>query len=316
MGTRTFGHYEPPRPARELTAISADGARLHVEVHGEATHPAVVLAHGWTCSTAFWGAVIRELTAAGHRVVVYDQRGHGRSPGTARTAPYGPEVLADDLCAVLEAALAPGEQAVIGGHSMGAMTIIAAAGRPTLRQRAAAVMLCSTGARGLTVASQVVPVSSDALRDRLHRIILLASLPLGPVTPLSKKVLKYGTMGVSSTPEQIGFIARTVHACPARERAAWGKVLARLDILAQAADLDVPTAVVAGDSDRLTPFRLVEEIAEKLSKCVELKKLPGRGHMTPVESSAEISGTLAGLVRDHLAVGRAGSGTEEKEGTL
>ena len=316
MGTQTFGHYEPPRPARELTAVSADGARLHVEVHGEAAHPAVVLAHGWTCSTPFWGAVIRELTADGHRVVVYDQRGHGSSPGTARTAPYGPEVLADDLCAVLEAALAPGEQAVVGGHSMGAMTIIAAAGRPTLRQRAAAVMLCSTGARGLTVSSQVVPFASDALRDRAHRLILLAPLPLGPVTPLSKKLLKYGTTGASSTSEQIGFIARTVHACPARERAAWGKVLAGLDILDQAADLDVPAAVVAGDSDRLTPFRLVEEIAERLPKCVELKKLPGRGHMTPVESSAEISGTLAGLVRNHLAVGRAGTGSEKKEGTL
>lgn len=313
MSAQTFGHYEPPLPTRESTAVSADGARIHVEVHGEAGRPAVVLAHGWTCSTAFWGAVIRELTAAGHRVVVYDQRGHGRSPGTAQTAPYGPEVLADDLCAVLEEALEPGERAVVGGHSMGAMTIIAAAGRPTLRQRAAALMLCSTGARGLTAASQVVPVKPEALRDRLHRLVLLAALPLGPVTPVSKKILKYGTMGAGSTPEQVGFVARTVHACPTRERAAWGKVLAGLDILEQAADLDVPTAVIAGDRDRLTPFRLAEDIAGKLPDCVELKKLPGRGHMTPVETSAEISGALAGLVRDHL---RAARPAEDKEGTL
>lgn len=28
------GPYAPPAPARTLTALSADGARLHVEVHG------------------------------------------------------------------------------------------------------------------------------------------------------------------------------------------------------------------------------------------------------------------------------------------
>ncbi|MDV9194764.1 alpha/beta fold hydrolase, partial [Streptomyces sp. Wh19] len=44
----------PPVPARELTVRSADGARIHVEVHGRDGAPAVVLAHGWTCSTRFW----------------------------------------------------------------------------------------------------------------------------------------------------------------------------------------------------------------------------------------------------------------------
>ena len=125
--SRPAGPYDLPAAARELTATSADGARLHVEVHGREQDPAVVLIHGWTCRTGFWAPVVRELTQTGHRVVAYDQRGHGRSPGADPRA-YGPEVLADDLCAVLDAALRPGERAVLGGHSMGAMTLVAAAG--------------------------------------------------------------------------------------------------------------------------------------------------------------------------------------------
>ncbi|MDV9192249.1 alpha/beta fold hydrolase, partial [Streptomyces sp. SR27] len=111
--------------SRELTAVSADGARIHVEVYGPEGAPAVVLSHGWTCSIAFWAEQIRAL-AADHRVIAYDQRGHGRSPAPAGPAGYSTRALADDLEAVLAATLAPGEKAVVAGHSMGGMTLMAA----------------------------------------------------------------------------------------------------------------------------------------------------------------------------------------------
>ena len=43
--------------------------------HGEA----VVLIHGWPCSSMVWEDLRAELLAAGHRVVTYDRRGFGRS---------------------------------------------------------------------------------------------------------------------------------------------------------------------------------------------------------------------------------------------
>ncbi|HET6858621.1 MAG TPA: alpha/beta fold hydrolase, partial [Streptomyces sp.] len=142
-------------PTHELTAVSADGSRLHVEVHGPDEAPAIVLAHGWTCSTLFWDAQIRAL-AGEYRVIVYDQRGHGRTPAAAQGG-YSTDALADDLEAVLSTALAPGEKALLAGHSMGGMTMMAAAGRPGFEEHAAAVLLCSTGSSRLVGESLILP---------------------------------------------------------------------------------------------------------------------------------------------------------------
>ncbi len=294
--------YDPPAPRRETTAVSADGARLHVEEHGPVDGPAVVLAHGWTCSTAFWAPVVRALVADGHRVVVYDQRGHGRSPA-ADPKRYSTHMLADDLCAVLDTVLGPGEQAVLGGHSMGAMTLMAAADRPRLKECAAAVLLCNTGPSRLVREARVVPLSAKGVRTWLQRKLLGTGAPLGPVTPVSRKILKYGTMGPASTPEQVEACARIVHACPRKVRAAWSHVLDTLDLDAELARLTKPTAVIAGGADRLTPAVHGRRIAAALPNCTGLTELPGRGHMAPVEEPEAITAVLTGLVREHLGTG-------------
>ena len=286
------GPYAPPAPARELTAVSADGARLHVEVHGPEGAPAVVLAHGWTCSTAFWAAQIRAL-AADHRVIAYDQRGHGRSPASPAC---GTEALADDLEAVLAATLAPGEKAVVAGHSMGGMTVMAASGRPRFREHAAAVLLCSTGSSDLVARSTLLPLKPGRLRTRLTRQILGSRAPLGPVTPLARRILKFGTMGPGSAPHMVEACAHIVHACPRKVRYAWSQVLDLLDLDHGVRELTVPTAVVMGTADRLTPPVHGRSLAAALPDCAGVTELPGVGHMTPVEAPELVTGKIRELV--------------------
>ncbi|MET7473484.1 alpha/beta hydrolase [Streptomyces sp. NPDC005648] len=292
------GPYAPPAPARELVAVSADGARLHVEIHGPEGAPAVVLAHGWTCSTAFWAAQIRDL-AVDHRVIAYDQRGHGRSPASPVCST---EALADDLEAVLKASLAPGEKAVIAGHSMGGMTVMAAAGRPAFREHAAAVLLCSTGSSRLVAESTVVPIRAGRLRTWLTRRILGARAPLGPVTPVARRILKYGTMGPGSAPHMVEACARIVHACPRKVRHAWSQVLALLDLDHGVRELRVPTAVVVGTADRLSPPVHARALVAALPNCVGSTELPGVGHMSPVEAPELVSGRIRELVTTYATI--------------
>ncbi|MDX3750593.1 alpha/beta hydrolase [Streptomyces sp. AK08-02] len=294
------GPYAPPVPSRELTAVSADGARLHVEVHGVADGPVVVLAHGWTCSTAFWAAQIREL-ALDHRVVAYDQRGHGRSPASPVCST---DLLADDLEAVLAATLAPGEKAVVVGHSMGGMTVLAASTRPRFREHTAAVLLCSTGSSRLVAEALVLPMRAGRLRAWLTRRSLSSRAPMGPVTPVSKRILKYATMGAGSTPAMVEACARIVHACPRKVRYAWSRVLDGVQLDVQVRELTVPTAVVVGTADRLTPPVHARALAAALPRCHSATELPGLGHMTPVEAP----GAVTGMIRElGLKYGRLGA---------
>jgi pimeloyl-ACP methyl ester carboxylesterase len=130
---------------RTRSVRSADGTRLHVEVRGPEDGPTVVLSHCWSTSLNSWARVVRELPE--HlRVVLYDQRGHGRSERAPRES-CTIEQLGHDLDAVIRA-LAPEGPLVLVGHSMGGMTIMALAEQhPELfTERVAGVALVSTSA--------------------------------------------------------------------------------------------------------------------------------------------------------------------------
>ncbi|MFJ9573492.1 alpha/beta fold hydrolase [Streptomyces bacillaris] len=298
----------PPVPASELFVRSADGSRIHVELYGPEDAPAVVLAHGWTCNTHFWAAQIRDL-AADHRVIAYDQRGHGLTPEPGPGG-YSVDALADDLEAVLAATLARGQKAVLAGHSMGGMTLMAAARRLGLREHAAAVLLCSTGSGRLTAEATVVPLRPSAFRTRLTTAILGAKAPLGPVNPVSKRILKYATMGAGSAPGRVDTCARIVHACPRRARVGWGQVLAELEVTAEVRELRVPTAVIAGTDDRLTPPVHARAIAAALPVGLGLTELAGMGHMTPVEAPEAVTAKLRELTTRYVATVKVTEATE------
>jgi pimeloyl-ACP methyl ester carboxylesterase len=86
------------------------------EEAGEGT--AVVLLHGLTATRRYVVMGSKNLERGGHRVVMYDARGHGRSdPADA----YGYRELAADLLAVLDDRGI--DRAVLAGASMGAHTI-------------------------------------------------------------------------------------------------------------------------------------------------------------------------------------------------
>ncbi|AEF39068.1 alpha/beta fold hydrolase [Hoyosella subflava] len=294
-------------PVADQTIVSKDGTRLHVRVFGRPGAQPLVLSHGWTCSTEFWRPQINAL-ADEFRVITYDQRGHGRSElGRARLSP---ELLADDFSSVLSGTLAPGERAVLVGHSMGGMTIMSWADkhRAEVARYASSALLLSTASDRLTAEELVIP---PMLRNVPGRPVLVHALISAPVPTglLPSEILRYATMGTASTPEQREFCRTIVNACPRRVRGMWGTVLGRLDIANALDNLVVPTSVLVGSADRLTPpvhsYRIKDRL-EMSGNLESFSEIAGIGHMSPVEAPEMVVSEirrLAGIPASHRRVG-------------
>lgn len=85
-----------------------------------------------------------------------------------------------------------------------------------------------------------------------------------------------------------------------------GHVLADLDLDAGVRELRVPTAVIAGTEDRLTPPVHARAIAAALPDCLGLTELAGMGHMTPVEAPEAVTAKIRELVTAYVPAGGAG----------
>jgi len=250
------------RPVGEFT-VSADGVTLAGEEAGEGVP--VVLLHGLTATRRYVVMGSRSLERGGHRVVLYDARGHGRSSPAPDPGAYGYDRLAADLLAVLDELGI--DRAVLAGASMGAHTIARAAlAHP---ERVAAVVL----------ATPAFDPEADPDLERWDR--LSAGLREGGVDGF---VDAYGEPEVPeafkdtvrrilrqrlSAHEHPEAVADALRAVPrSRPFEAWDDLAA----------IDVPVAVVASrdEADPEHPFAVAQRWAEALPAARLLSEEEGK----------------------------------------
>jgi len=290
---------EAPPSGEPLTVTSADGTELHAEIFGLADGPTLVLLHGWTEALHYWLYQIRELSSE-FRIVVFDLRGHGRS-GRPPNGDYSIARFGEDLEAVLDAAVPPGDRAVVAGHSLGGMSIAAWAEHHDVAARASGTALLFTGIGGLLGGQLVihVPRFAQALSEPIATHGFLGSrAPLLRIsTPISHAVIRYVAFGPNISPAQVAFYERMLVACPPDVRAAVGVAMQEMELHHVLPNLSVPTLVMAGELDRLTPPAHARRIADELPNLQALIELPDTGHMGPLERPAEVSAALRELAK-------------------
>jgi len=311
---------------------SDDGTEIAVEILGD-NHPGptVVFVHGWTFSSRSWH--YQRMLAERYRLVLMDHRDHGES-GTGPREHRTVDQIGRDLYAVLQATC-PKQEVVLVGHSMGGMTIM------SLAVQHPEVFAVSSGARNATQVRGVALVDTSAKRPEDHTFGLRG--------PLAKVWLKQWSSSLAlmvSDPEKAerarrsgsklsvaisGWLnlgpksdkrlARFTEAMSAATKAqAVGDFWVTLDAHDKLEALEtisqVPTLVIVGDRDRLTPPSDAHRIAAAIpgAKLVELR---GAGHCTMLEQPEAVNAALYDLVASvdrptPPAAARAANGARRK----
>jgi pimeloyl-ACP methyl ester carboxylesterase len=293
------------RRAGSLTVPAEDGVPLHVELDGDPDAAlTVVLTHGFTASSAEWGAQLPVLRDRA-RVVLWDHRGHGRS-GWTRLTKATIDQTGRDLAAVLDAT-APTGPVVLAGHSMGGMTIMALARqRPELfGPRVVGVFLLATSAGGL--------VRTGALGRWVALLRGLGLLPLWLASleraapylerrrrrgsPAGRRFIRRYLFGRDDAdPAHVRQVQELLERTPYPVTMAFYATFLDHDEEAALAVLRrVPVTVVAAAHDRLTPARHARRIAE-LTGGVELVVVPGAGHAVNLTRPDPVNAALTGLL--------------------
>jgi pimeloyl-ACP methyl ester carboxylesterase len=273
----------------EMARIAThDGGELYVVERGAKNSSPIVFAHGITLTSQVWARQFRSLPDAGFRVIAFDGRGHGES--TVGETGHSIENLAEDLRTVLTTLDL--HDAILVGHSMGGMAVqgLAVHHPDVLAERVRGIVLLSTSPRSF---------ASDARRTRrsLERVVGIVP-DVGAVMRQRNLGLLIARIGfgddpdprcVEATRQMLGGTSRETM----REA---GRALFELDFTDALPQLRVPTLVIVGSADLLTPPRESRTIAD-LVPDAELVELPRAGHMLMYERTEELDRLVTQFAR-------------------
>lgn len=255
------------------------GTEIEYDVRGAG--PAVLLLHAFPFGLFMWDAAVEAL-AGSHRVVCFDARGFGGTPPDPDDEPLTMERIADDGAALL--GLLGIEKAIVAGCSMGGYAAFAFVRRHP--ERLAGLVLQDTRAGADTDEARANRTSLAArVREEGAGVVAEAFLPklVGETTKRENPDLveRLRERILATSPKGI---ARALHGLGARpdSRPTLGQV-------------SVPTLVVVGEEDVLTP----PEEAEAMGGAIPGSRvvvIPRVGHLSNLENPAAYNDVLTSFL--------------------
>ncbi|MFN8147098.1 MAG: alpha/beta hydrolase [Candidatus Nanopelagicales bacterium] len=274
--------YAAPLQGDEREVPAHDGGTLATISAGHG--PTVVLAHGFGVDRDEWNVVAAQLVDAGHRVVAFDQRGHGRSK--AGRDGISSAAMVRDYVTVLEAYDV--HDAVLAMHSMGGF-----------------------------VGIRFLIDHADVARDRLRGALLLATFAGdvnrdNPQNRLQIPLIRTGVLPFLVRSDLVGKpFARTIMGKKGNDAMGaaflrmfraqdFGSLVPILQAMVdenrypQLGSIDLPVAVMVGTDDRTTPAFHTEELHAGIPGAT-LQRVPDAGHMVVWEEPETVVAAIRAL---------------------
>ncbi|MFG0331010.1 MAG: alpha/beta fold hydrolase [Phycisphaerales bacterium] len=243
--------------------VNVRGMRMRCVVEGPENGDPVLLVHGFPLSADMWRPTIAGLRDR-WRLIAPDLRGHGETPPSDdATMP----TLADDLVALLDA-LHESRAMTVVGLSMGGYVAFELYRRH--RTRARALGLIDTRAE---------PDSPEAAEGREKSArAALTSGSSAVVDPMMEKLWASAT----SPSVREDWRRRMTQNSPEGIAAALRGMAVRSSAVEILDSITVPTLVVAGGEDRITPPDGAAKMAKQIPGA-RFEVIPDAGHLPPIE---------------------------------
>jgi pimeloyl-ACP methyl ester carboxylesterase len=270
----------PARSYRDAVPFAEiDGVRLHYLDTGGARAPLVLL-HAFPLHAGMWAPQVQAL-APGRRVIALDLPGFGGSEAPESMYRYTMIGFADLLAGLLDKLKL--DHVALAGLSMGGYVAFA-----FLRQyaeRVSALVLADTRAAADT------HDAFDRRTDQQDQVARIGTTAL--IEVLLAGLLSDGTR--SSRLDLVEQVRRLMANSAAGYIGALEAMKHRPDATGELAGISVPTLVIVGEDDSLSPPDVARSMHEGI-RGSELVVLPGAGHLSNLEAPGEFNAAVGGFL--------------------
>jgi pimeloyl-ACP methyl ester carboxylesterase len=232
--------------------VDHDGARIWYTTYGSGSP--VILLHGGLGHSGNWGYQVPALVSSGHRAVLIDSRGHGRSTRDSR--PYMYELMASDVLAVMDSLQL--EKAALVGWSDGACIALILAMQAPARVAGVFYFACNMDPSG------VREIAPSPILDRCF----------------SRHAKDYARL--SATPDQFNaFVAAVTQMMKTQPNY----------FAHDFAGISVPVEIVQSEHEEFIKLEHSEYLARSIPGA-ELILLPGVSHFAPLQRPEQFNSVV------------------------
>lgn len=261
---------------------SVNGINLNYDDIGNKDALPIVLVHGFPFSSEMWKGQMQMLQEKNLRIITYDLRGHGNSG--AGDGQYTIELFVDDLIALMDHLNIT--KTILCGFSMGGYVALRAIERNP--ERFSALILCDTVS------------AADSNEAKLRRAASIKAIKEKGVGPFAEGFLKavFAPQSFSARADALDEMRKIIQSNSAV--GICGALLAmagRTDTTEALGKIRVPTLVIVGEHDSVTPLASAQIMNNKIPNS-KLQVIGGAAHMSNMENPAAFNECVARFLDD------------------
>ena len=245
---------------------------LSVFLEGDSNKKSIIFVHGFPFDHTMWQSLIDELSE-NYFCVAYDIRGLGESP--AGNGQFTIESFVDDIEMIVDELKL--DRPLICGLSMGGYISLRTLER--MPQKFSAAILCDTRSE------------ADNNDGKLKRAVSIKRINTEGLSPFVRDFITncFGDDFKRNKKDILEkIIAKSSDFDPVGVKGCLLAMLSRIDTTPGLGKITIPTLLICGEQDALTPPQTMKEMFHKI-KNAEFIEITNAGHMAPIENPTEVN---------------------------